>query len=87
MDCDSSGGCDGSGCSHSDCSYCNFHLTFLYNANVQERYVGMLVIVHATYQNVMSLCMSSSSNFQSTQTDSTHMSTVIQQRDNSRSGL
>ena len=53
MDCDSTGGCNGSGCCHIDCSYCNFHLTFLYNANVQERYVGMLVIVHTAYQNVM----------------------------------
>ena len=53
MDCDSTGGCNGSGCCHSDCSYCNFHLTFMYNANVQERYMEMLVIVHAAYQNVM----------------------------------
>ena len=39
MDCDSTGGCNDSGCCHSDCSYSNFHLTFMYNG--QERYVNV----------------------------------------------
>ena len=48
MDCDSSGGCDGSGCIHSDCSNCNHHLIGLLPHNVQEtRYVHVYV-VHAT---------------------------------------
>ena len=36
MDCDSSGGCDGSSCSHSDCSNHNYHLVDLLSHSVQE---------------------------------------------------
>ena len=40
MDCDSTGGCDGSGCSHGDCSSHNYHPVDLLSHNVQEtRYV------------------------------------------------
>ena len=40
------GGCDGSGCSHSDCSNYNYHLVDLLPHNAQEtRYVH---VVHAT---------------------------------------
>ena len=47
MDCDSTGGCDGSGCSHSDCSNYNYHLIDLLSHYVQEtRYVH---VVHAPH--------------------------------------
>ena len=36
MDCDSSGGCDGSGCNHSDCSNYNYCAVDLLFHNAQE---------------------------------------------------
>ena len=79
-------GCDGSSCSHSDCSNYNYHLVDLLSHNVQEtRYVQ--VSYHCT---CITTCLyhAFNSSFQWTETDSTmHTSTVIQQRDDSRSGL
>ena len=46
MDCDSTGGCDGSGCSHSDSSNYNYHLIDLLLHDVQETWY--VYVIHAT---------------------------------------
>ena len=52
MDCDSTGGCDGGCCNHSDCSYYNFHLIM---DNVQERYVNISDCTNSKL-NYISVC-------------------------------
>ena len=46
MDCDSTCGCDGSSCNHSDCSNCNYHLVDLLSHNVHE--TQYVYVVQAT---------------------------------------